>query len=217
MNSMMLNCPHCGQPYEPGEPVCTNCGMVFDDDTGAIEPFNHNLVCPNCGKDLQPEVQVCLNCGIILDDSLKPRQQDDTFNFANAVSEAEQNSPWAMGEITLGNQRALSFEVDGMHLTLPDGEKLVIGRYGNVASELQPDVDLSIFGAHEKGVSRRHICIKRQGTLVYVADIGSANGTWLNGHRLIENGERVLRDGDELILSHLKIKVKYHVPSTDPV
>ncbi len=37
----------------------------------------------------------------------------------------------------------------------------------------------------------------------------SANGTWLNGQRLLVNGERLLRHGDEVQLSHLKLRVRY--------
>jgi pSer/pThr/pTyr-binding forkhead associated (FHA) protein len=83
-----------------------------------------------------------------------------------------------------------------------------VGRTGP-NSDCRPDVDLSAYDAQRKGVSRHHITIRRKEQLMYVSDAGSSNGTWLNGHRLIPHAERVLRNGDELQLSHLRIKVHF--------
>lgn len=48
-------------------------------------------------------------------------------------------------------------------------------------------------------VSRRHCLVRRivseDGTLE-VEDLGSINGTWVNGVRLPERGKRILQDGD---------------------
>ena len=70
-------------------------------------------------------------------------------------------------------------------------------------------VDLSAFGAEGMGVSRLHIRIRRKGILLYVADLDSTNGTHLNGRKLIPDGDRVLRDGDELYLGRLCIRVRF--------
>lgn len=61
----------------------------------------------------------------------------------------------------------------------------------------------SDFNAAKRGVSRRHMAIRRKGSLIYIVDVGSTNGTYLNGRRLQRNEERILRDGDEIHLSHL--------------
>jgi pSer/pThr/pTyr-binding forkhead associated (FHA) protein len=54
------------------------------------------------------------------------------------------------------------------------------------------------FGAIEKGVSRIHATIERSEDTLTITDLGSSNGTYLNGQRLIANQPRVLRDGDEI-------------------
>lgn len=58
-------------------------------------------------------------------------------------------------------------------------------------------------------ISRRHACLDRAGDEVLVSDLGSTNGTWLNGQRL--HGPRVLRDGDVLSLGGLELR--YSAPS----
>ncbi|MGO1051180.1 FHA domain-containing protein [Crossiella sp. CA198] len=58
-------------------------------------------------------------------------------------------------------------------------------------------------------ISRRHASLDRSGDEVFVSDLGSTNGTWLNGQRL--HGPRPLRDGDLLRLGGLELR--YSAPS----
>jgi pSer/pThr/pTyr-binding forkhead associated (FHA) protein len=53
-------------------------------------------------------------------------------------------------------------------------------------------------------VSRRHCCLIVDGGAVVVRDLGSTNGTRING-RCVEEG--VLRPGDELSIAHCR----YHL------
>lgn len=46
------------------------------------------------------------------------------------------------------------------------------------------------------GVSRKHSCVKRQGNVVTIQDLGSRNGTFVNSH--IVNGETVLNHLDNI-------------------
>jgi hypothetical protein len=47
-----------------------------------------------------------------------------------------------------------------------------------------PEVDLTDDLGRERGVSREHTCIFQQGNTVKMEDLGSTNGTLLNGERL---------------------------------
>ena len=78
----------------------------------------------------------------------------------------------------------------------------VLGRL-DPASGTVPDLDLTPYGALEKGVSRVHAAIRRGEDTLTLVDLGSVNGTHLNGQRLIPNQPRVLRDGDEIRLGKL--------------
>lgn len=50
----------------------------------------------------------------------------------------------------------------------------------------------------DPAVSRRHLSIVREGTLYFVADLGSSFGTRINGEVLPAKEKRLLRDGDVL-------------------
>jgi pSer/pThr/pTyr-binding forkhead associated (FHA) protein len=56
-------------------------------------------------------------------------------------------------------------------------------------------------------VSRRHCRLALDGDRVLVFDLGSTNGTRINGRRI---GEGVLRPGDELSIAHCR----YHLDAT---
>jgi pSer/pThr/pTyr-binding forkhead associated (FHA) protein len=78
------------------------------------------------------------------------------------------------------------------------------------ASDVFPEIDLTNDNGLEKGVSRRHARIlKREGTVV-VEDLGSINGTFINGKRLAPYLPEVLHHGDQLQLGKLLIEVEMH-------
>jgi pSer/pThr/pTyr-binding forkhead associated (FHA) protein len=70
-----------------------------------------------------------------------------------------------------------------------------------------PDIDLNPYNAYESGVSRLHANINITGQEVTIQDLGSANGTRLNGKRLNPHSEYPLNHGDILIFGQFKIQV----------
>jgi len=77
----------------------------------------------------------------------------------------------------------------------PDQKKLVVGR--SVASDIVLD---------DASISRRHASIERREDGFFVTDLGSANGSFLDGARFQD--EIQLRDGAELRLGSVKVKVR---------
>jgi pSer/pThr/pTyr-binding forkhead associated (FHA) protein len=71
-----------------------------------------------------------------------------------------------------------------------------------------PEVDLSDDLALESGVSREHACIFARGRTLMVEDLGSTNGTLLNGKRLDPYIPEQLNHGDQLQLGKLLIEVR---------
>jgi pSer/pThr/pTyr-binding forkhead associated (FHA) protein len=47
-------------------------------------------------------------------------------------------------------------------------------------------------------VSRRHAEIRREGGACYVSDLGSSNGTWIDGRRV--DAPQRIRRGDQILL-----------------
>jgi len=66
---------------------------------------------------------------------------------------------------------------------------------------------LSAYKAYEKGVSRQHISIKKLDQGFFVTDLGSVNGTQLNGKKILPGQAIPLANEDILTLGKLKIKV----------
>ncbi|GAB4537613.1 MAG: hypothetical protein Kow0063_24580 [Anaerolineae bacterium] len=71
-----------------------------------------------------------------------------------------------------------------------------------------PEVDLTDDLAMEYGVSREHAAIVGRGGSIMVEDLGSTNGTLLNGERLDPYMPEPLRHGDQLQLGRLLIEVR---------
>ncbi|MDX2643224.1 FHA domain-containing protein [Streptomyces sp. PA03-1a] len=57
----------------------------------------------------------------------------------------------------------------------------------------------------EEGVSRRHAAMNRAGSHVVLSDLGSTNGTYLNGTLL--DAPRPLHDGDLLRIGHVELRL----------
>jgi hypothetical protein len=72
---------------------------------------------------------------------------------------------------------------------------IVLGR-GNDTENI--DLDLSDYDAGGLGVSRRHATLQTISNVLYVADAGSTNGTYLNGKRL-KMGEQMRVDNNAII------------------
>jgi FHA domain len=88
----------------------------------------------------------------------------------------------------------------GSSFAIPAG-RLEIGRLAGTPIQL-PDVT----------VSRRHALIDRSASTVTITDIGSANGTYVNGVRL--QGPRELLDGDEVRLGAVVLRFSRGVTPT---
>ncbi|MFZ5917686.1 MAG: FHA domain-containing protein [Chloroflexota bacterium] len=99
----------------------------------------------------------------------------------------------------------------GHRLRLSFKPETLIGRQ-DAASDTFPDVDLTPYGAVEKGVSRRHARLLFDGSELRLEDIGSVNGTFLNGHRLVPYQSMPLENGDVVQLGMLVFQVFFELP-----
>lgn len=84
-------------------------------------------------------------------------------------------------------------------LGLPDGSRVQIGEEPVSIGRL-PECDVVLA---DPNVSRRHAEVRRQGNGFVVVDLGSTNGTRVNGAGV---KERRLVDGDEIIVGGTKIR-----------
>lgn len=166
------------------------------------------ITCSTCGHVNAEDAKICVKCGSLLVD---PKQQQSTRTLGD--TDFEEGTPkWGsarfngtmhlMLEVLDTNQR---FSFDASQIT-----EVAIGRQDPDSGE-GPPVDLTESGAVDKGVSRRHATIVRREGSLHIVDNSSANGTYLNGQRLVAQQPRILRDGDDIRLGHLVMRVTFRL------
>ncbi|MCD6424812.1 MAG: FHA domain-containing protein [Anaerolineales bacterium] len=93
-------------------------------------------------------------------------------------------------------------------IEIPEQNEFTIGRFveGQV---ITPDVDLNNYEAYDMGISRLHatIRINTEKNTISVVDLGSANGSSVNGYEIPANSEVPLNHGDVLSLGKFNMKV----------
>jgi len=85
---------------------------------------------------------------------------------------------------------------------------LVVGRADNV-TDYVPEIDLTPHGAYRLGLSRRHALIRMQEGKLVVKDLGSRNGTYVNGIAVQAGTTQPLKAGDELRFGNLAMRVSF--------
>lgn len=163
------------------------------------------IICENC-KSNQPDGTIfCNDCGTLLATGQPSQTQKfvtDTFKEVDTTpTEREKQLPggvWVSLQI-----------LDGGHVfTLFDRPEYSIGRLSENQA-VKPDIDLSPYKAFEYGVSRMHLVVKHLEKRVIVMDLGSSNGTYINGFRVMPRVENPVRHGDILALGKLKMQVLF--------
>ncbi|GIV80883.1 MAG: forkhead-associated protein [Anaerolineae bacterium] len=165
--------------------------------------------CTNCGADCEVGATVCPHCGqtlVAAGDGPEPGEGATTRRVD--VTKSSQVARW--GTASLGVQRQIALHIRGHSkpLIVPLGECLHLGRTDMVTGET-PEVALDEYGAAELGVSRRHAALLLQEDALKVVDLGSVNATFINGQKLLPNQPCILRDGDELRLGKMVIRIQF--------
>lgn len=166
------------------------------------------IQCPVCRTLYVANTIYCVECGAYLPKAEKVetdpilKTQIDWVGGPDAVH--EHMDPPGTGPLTIhlhigrGN-RQRELEVS---LIKP----IRLGR-NDPTQDIFPEVDLTDDLGIEYGVSREHVCIFRQGNTIKVEDLGSTNGTILNGEQLDPYTPTQLKHGDQLQLGKLLVEV----------
>lgn len=163
------------------------------------------IVCSNCKHNNMAGAMFCSECGAqlmgnndlvtqnIAADNLKNMGKKPTGSLTGSLSGID---AWA----------SLHLLDTGQVLPLSVRTEFTMGRVSE-GQPIMPDIDLSPYQAYAAGVSRLHAVIKKQGAQVIFMDLGSANGTYINGKRLDSNVEHSLSHGDIVALGKLKMQI----------
>ncbi len=115
--------------------------------------------------------------------------------------------PIRCGTASLGRNTKIQLCIGSPHsepIVIDLTRRHVIGR-GDEGADV--DIKLSPFEAVQNGVSRRHAALEVINRALTISDLGSTNGTFINGQQIPSGYRRVVRDGDELHLGSLAIYV----------
>lgn len=185
--------------------------MPRESNEAASVPEVAWVECRNCGKKNRVSDVFCYSCGQLLETVMN---QFDTRTFADGTNRHYRDEYFGMESVLILNVVGTSdsFEVRPQIRS----HEIVLGRLtGNGA--MAPDLDLSRVGAAEQGVSRLHMAFRYDTTdnAIQIYDLGSANGSYVNGQKLHPKELRVLRNGDELRLGRLVLRVVYMHPGDE--
>lgn len=106
------------------------------------------------------------------------------------------------------DEKKITLFILGMveRIDFQDKPTVILGRFDNPLSSVE-QIDLSDYGAVERGVSRKHCQLRFEDGQLMVTDLGSSNGTFLSGARLEPHESYTLRKGEELLLGRLPIQI----------
>ncbi len=128
----------------------------------------------------------------------------DAYMPVRATGPLHEPMPWVIEMRVVGTAATLQVQVH---------ETMMIGR-ADPQKGVIPAVDLSAHNGQGLGVSRQHAVILVKDNRIYIKDLGSVNGTRLNGSALAPQGEYRLRHGDELTIGQIKLQVRFIVVPT---
>jgi hypothetical protein len=164
-------------------------------------------ICPTCSHDNREGLFYCEDCGQnlfqVAHTAAGTRQVRNTGDYSGI------RPNWGTSHFKSEDVIVLRVDESPDPIILQPKPRMILGR-GDVQAAQKPDVDLNPYGALQKGVSRMHAAIYRNDTSLTLVDMGSANGTSLNGQRLSPDHPHVLRDGDEIrmgkLIAHIYFK-----------
>lgn len=178
---------------------------------GGTEPHSEVVwvTCPHCGKSNQKHEVVCYSCGQLLALSAS---EFETHSLAETNDLAYSNDFFSADSTLILQIRATNTREAKTFQVRPQkiDHEMVIGRTAT-GSAVVPDIDLGPQGGDKLGVSRLHLTLRYESKThtLNVYDLGSSNGSYINGQRLHPHEVRVLRDGDELRLGKLVLNVRF--------
>jgi hypothetical protein len=187
---------------------CTTCGYV--NRVGL-------LVCENCGTNLITSEHSILGTKKFQKNAESTAEGgNSTAIVKNPILDSnEMRAVDSAGTHVFKDNMLLRLEIDGATtpiLIYPKAET-ALGRR-DPATGTMPDVDLTSYAAYRMGVSRKHSIITLKSQALAIIDLGSSNGTSVNGVKLAPHQPHPLRDGDEITLGKMNMRAIFQQSTT---
>jgi hypothetical protein len=172
------------------------------------------IVCPNCHHKELPGALFCSECGarlVSLDylttqsikktstDNLDPSKMDEKIDLSSLPDDFLSSES--------GSADIVLYLIEAKQtLQLMGRNEYTLGRVAE-GQPILPDVDLSPFDAYAQGVSRLHAALKINKNRVAIMDLGSSNGTRVNGQKIVPHVDYPINHNDQIALGKLRIQI----------
>lgn len=125
----------------------------------------------------------------------QPKKSDNLNNTVTAQSRV----PWRIEFRVMSTPNVI---------TVPVVDEMLVGR-PDPKADVIPEFDVTPYGGHTMGVSRRHAMIRVVNRQIMLEDLDSANGTYINENKLGGGKAYHMRDRDMIRFGHMRLQVHY--------
>lgn len=168
------------------------------------------ITCPSCRHPEYDGELFCSECGARIWSASDEPPPTATFDSA----QLREIAPVPTGAVPVASLQPgqISLAISSMPkpILLEGHQEYLLGREGP-DDQSSPDVDLSSYNARDKGVSRIHASLRMDRRQLLLMDLGSTNGTRLNGTPLAAHEPVRLENGDEIHLGKLAFKIYFNL------
>jgi len=167
------------------------------------------ITCPNCQHAEYEGELICSQCGTPLGSapptSGKGTKAFDTKQLGQSAAEAA--AAVAIPSLQPG-QIALVMVTASQPLILKVQPEYILGREGPVEPGLEA-IDFGPYSGRELGISRQHASLRVTHHQLLLMDLGSTNGTRLNGALLSPHQPARVENGAEIRLGKLPLRIYF--------
>lgn len=129
--------------------------------------------------------------------------------LSGGASQDDAEDAGAQSSKPLRNLQQVILKIQGtpMRVLLVDNMTLMLGR-SDPNMNIRPDIDLTLYGGGERGVSRVHARLQFRDNKLWITDLASSNGTYLLDKRLDAHKPAEIKPGDIVALGKLIITLE---------
>src|SRR5579885_3636811 len=196
-------CPHCGAAAPLSGQYCDNCGQPLTDQPATAPPAAAGVTPAQAADAAAATAQAATPAPATPPDQQAAAPVDKASAPTMSIP-AEQAAPPAPA----AGAPKIAFDLSGPAASSRyemQSDEVKIGRR-DAESGIYPELDFDgndiVVEAGERvhAVSRRHGRIFREGDVLKFEDLGSTNGSTINGAAVLAKDPQPLKDGDTIVL-----------------
>jgi len=146
----------------------------------------------------------------------KKTKSDERFSTTASVSDSISRIRLKLDQDKVVKP-SITFDIDGTEapITFTNRREIIVGRT-DPNSNQHPDIDVSGLPINFSSISRRHLRIIFSNGTWYAEDMGSRNGSWLNGKLLLAHQRYQVRNQDKFQIGTVNFSVSYRDEDAAP-